>query len=149
MKFKRPNDYMKYWRIVRKLVKEKYGVGTEQLDFLFFLYSEEYFSLEKFTEYQKLFQWDSARFHGMIKDGWIENYKPKLNTRKAIYGLTYKATRMVGWVYDILNGGLMPEHKDNNPFFKKTKIPYTFKLYRDATVRRNDAIRQQQRQSLE
>ena len=46
MKSSPPNDYMKYWRIVRKLVKEKYGVGTEQLDFLFFLYSEEYFTLE-------------------------------------------------------------------------------------------------------
>ena len=149
MKLKRKNDYMKYWRIVRKIVKEKYGVGTEQLDFLFFLHSEEYFNAETFKEYQKLFHWNTSRFHKMINDGWIINFKKKKNTNKAIYGLSIKATNMINEVYRLLNEGIFAETSQNNPFFKKTNVPYTYKLYADATVKINEATRQQQRRSLE
>ena len=44
MKNGRPRDYMKYWRVIRYFVKRKYGLNTEELDMLFFLYSEEYFN---------------------------------------------------------------------------------------------------------
>tara|TARA_B100000780_G_C21119901_1_gene453508 strand:+ start:1518 stop:1967 length:450 start_codon:yes stop_codon:yes gene_type:complete len=149
MKSKRKNDYMKYWRIVRKLVKEKYGVNTEQLDFLFFLYSEEYFNAETFKEYQKIFHWNSTRFHKMIKDGWIINFKKKKQANKSIYGLSHKATNMVNEVYKMLNTGIFAETRQNNPFFKKTNTPYTYKLYADATVKINNAIKQQQHRSPE
>ena len=48
MKLKRKNDYMKYWRIVRKIVKEKYGIGTEQLDFLLFFTQRRIFFRRNF-----------------------------------------------------------------------------------------------------
>ena len=149
MKLKRKNDYMKYWRIVRKIVKEKYGVGTEQLDFLFFLHSEEYFNAETFKEYQKLFNWKHSRFRVMILQGWIINFKKKKNTNKAIYGLSHKATSLVNEVYRLLNEGTFSENYQTSPFFKKTNVPYTYKLYADAMVKINEATRQQQRRSLE
>jgi len=35
-----PNDYLKYWRVIRYFVKSKYGVTTSELDMLMFLYSD-------------------------------------------------------------------------------------------------------------
>ena len=149
MKLKRKNDYMKYWRIVRKLVKEKYNINTEELDFLFFLHSEKYFTEKTFKEYQKLFNWKHSRFRKMIVNGWIINFKKKKQSPRAIYGLSHKATSLVNEVYNLLNVGIFSETSQNNPFFKKINVPYTYKLYADATVKINEAIKQQQRHSLE
>ena len=149
MKLNRKNDYMKYWRIVRKIVKEKYGIGTEQLDFLLFLHSEEYFSAGTFREYSKLFNWKHSRFRVMIVQGWIVNFKKQKNSNKAIYGLSNKATNLVNEVYRLLNKGVFSENGQANPFFKKTNVPYTFKLYANAIVKINEATKQQQRHSLE
>ena len=46
------NDYLKYWRVVRYIIKIKYGISTGELDMLLFLYSEKYFGKEKFKEFQ-------------------------------------------------------------------------------------------------
>ena len=41
-------DYLKYWRVVRYFIKAKYGLSQADLDILLFLYSEKYFSKDKF-----------------------------------------------------------------------------------------------------
>ena len=56
---------------------------------------------------------------------------------------------MVNEVYKMLNTGIFAETRQNNPFFKKTNTPYTYKLYADATVKINNAIKQQQHRSPE
>ena len=43
-------DYLKYWRVIRYYVKAKYNISTGELDMLLFLYSEDYFSKDKFKE---------------------------------------------------------------------------------------------------
>ena len=85
----------------------------------------------------------------MILQGWILNFKKKKNTNKAIYGLSHKATSLVNEVYRLLNEGTFSENYQTSPFFKKTNVPYTYKLYADAMVKINEATRQQQRRSLE
>ena len=45
------NDYLKYWRIIRYFIKNKYMLTTGELDMLLFLYSEEIFFKDKFNEY--------------------------------------------------------------------------------------------------
>ena len=37
------NDCLKYWRVIRYFVKQKYGLTTGDLDMLLFLYSEDIF----------------------------------------------------------------------------------------------------------
>ena len=45
------NDCLKYWRVIRYFIKQKYGLTTADLDMLLFLYSEDIFSKEKFEEF--------------------------------------------------------------------------------------------------
>ena len=67
MKNGRPRDYMKYWRVIRYFVKRKYGLNTEELDMLFFLYSEEYFNVDKFNEFNSVLGWNKKRFKKACK----------------------------------------------------------------------------------
>ena len=48
------SDYLKYWRVVRQFVKVKYGLSQADLDILLFLKSEQYFSKDKFKEFDQL-----------------------------------------------------------------------------------------------
>jgi hypothetical protein len=41
------NDYLKYWRVIRYYIKNKYGLTQADLDILLFLYSEQYFTKDK------------------------------------------------------------------------------------------------------
>ena len=56
------HDYLKYWRVVRYFVKAKYGITTAELEMLLFLYSEKYFSKDKFHEFDELISWNVNRF---------------------------------------------------------------------------------------
>ncbi len=44
----RNHDYLKYWRVIRYFIKAKYNLTQADLDILFFLYSESYFSKDRF-----------------------------------------------------------------------------------------------------
>ena len=57
-----PQDYLKYWRVVRYFIKAKYGLSQADLDVLLFLYSEKYFSKDKFSDFNELISWDKMRF---------------------------------------------------------------------------------------
>ena len=63
------SDYLKYWRVVRYFIKAKHGLRTSDLDMLLFLKSEEYFSKEKYEEYENILSWDRNRFNNLIKNG--------------------------------------------------------------------------------
>ena len=62
-----PNDYLKYWRVIRYFIKAKYKINTGELDVLLFLYSEKYFSKDKFNEFDELISWDVNRFNKQPK----------------------------------------------------------------------------------
>ena len=69
------NDCLKYWRVIRYFIKQKYGLTTGDLDMLLFLYSEDIFSKEKFEEFDNLLSWDEDRFDRLLRDGWIEVFR--------------------------------------------------------------------------
>ena len=69
MKNRRERDYMKYWRVIRYFVKRKYGINTEELDMLFFLYSEEYFNVDKFKEFNSLLGWNKKDLKNYARRG--------------------------------------------------------------------------------
>jgi hypothetical protein len=141
-KFNPTRDYLKYWRVIRYFVKAKYGINTADLDILLFLYSESYFSKDKFNEFNELLSWDVLRFERLKREGWITVFRKKTFTKKALYEISYKGKRMVGNVYDKLNGDLIPENRTVNPMFLKN-VPYQHKVYRNYIKEMNAFIRQQ------
>ena len=143
-----PQDYLKYWRVVRYFIKAKYGLTQADLDILLFLYSEKYFSKDKFDEFDELISWDEDRFDKLLRDGWLNVFRKKEGSRRKVYELSYKARRVIGLVYKKLNGEELPEHPSVNPLFKNT-ASYMDKVYRNYIIEMNKFIRQQRHRSRE
>lgn len=148
MKSNKKHDYLKYWRAVRQYMKVKHGVGQADLDMLLFLYSEGFFTREKFDEFNSLLAWDRNRFEDLQKDGWIESYRNVMNGKRKRYTLSFKATRMIDTIYRILEGEEIPVKSDTNPMFKKN-VSYTDKVYRHFIMELRKATRQPPRPSTE
>jgi hypothetical protein len=135
------SDYLKYWRVVCQYTKVRYNIGQADLDMLLFLYSEQYFTIRKFTEFAQLVAWDRGRFGRLVKEGWIENFRPGCRGQRALYSLSYKAKRMITSIYKKLDGEEIPETVCNNPMFKKN-VRFTDKVYRHMIKTMNKAIRE-------
>jgi hypothetical protein len=137
-----PNDYLKYWRVIRYFVKAKYGISTSDLDILLFLYSEKYFNKDKFNEFDELLSWDVNRFDKLLRDGWIGVFRKRHGNTKALYEISYKGKRLISSVYKKLNGEEIPVSPTSNPMFLKN-VSYTDKVYRNFIKEMNSFIRQQ------
>ena len=138
-------NYLKYWRVVRYYIKMKYKLNTGDLDMLLFLYSEDYFSKDKFKEFDELLSWNVNRFDQLLKDGWIEVFRKRVGNRKALYELSYKAKRVINSIYKKLNGEEIPS-SEHNPIFHRN-VSYTDKVYKNFIKEMNKTIKQQQRLS--
>jgi len=145
---KRNNDYLKYWRVVRQFVKIKYNLSQSDLDVILFLYSEKYFGSDKFREFNEILSWDRKRFSRLVSEGWIESFRKKENNKKALYQLSFKASRMVDMIYKKLNGEEISMNDTVNPMFKRN-VSYADKVYRNMIKEMNKATRQQPRQTPE
>jgi len=135
-------DYLKYWRVIRYFIKARYGLTQDDLDMLLFLNSENYFSKDKFDEFDELMSWNKNRFENLRQAGWIESFRENNGNRKAIYKISYKCKRMINSLYKKLNGEELPEDPKANPIFKR-KVKYTDKVYRNYIIEMNRFIRQQ------
>jgi len=142
------NDCLKYWRVIRYFIKQKYGLTTADLDMLLFLYSEDIFSKEKFEEFDNLLSWDEERFNRLYKEGWIEVFRNRKKTRKSLYCISFKTDRVISGIYKKLSGQEIPTSLSGNPMFAKN-VKYSDKIYRNMILEMNAAIRQQRRLSLE
>jgi hypothetical protein len=123
------SDFLKYWRPIRQYMKVKYGVCQADLDMLLFLYTEPYFTRDKFDEFNALLPWDKQRFEKLRENGWIESYKNVMIGRRKKYGLSMKSMRMIESIYSYLNGEEIPIKSEVNPMFKRN-VSYTDKVYR-------------------
>ena len=141
-----PNDYLKYWRVIRYFILKKYKLTTGELDVLLFLYSEKYFSKDKFNEFDELISWDVNRFDRLLRDGWVVVFRKRQGKKKALYEVSYKGRRMLGSMYKKLSGEEIPESPSVNPMFLKN-VSYTDKVYRNMIVEMNKFIRQQRHPS--
>jgi hypothetical protein len=144
----RTNDYLKYWRVIRYWVKAKYNLSQADMDILFFLYSEQYFGRDRFQEFDELLSWDEHRFNRLRDEGWIQNFRPHKRGVKALYALSFKATRMMDTVYKKLNGEEIPMTNTSNPLFMK-KVNYNDKVYRNMIKQMNKEIREDREKSKE
>tara|TARA_R100000278_G_scaffold77721_2_gene60377 strand:+ start:1167 stop:1592 length:426 start_codon:yes stop_codon:yes gene_type:complete len=136
------SDYLKYWRVIRQFIKSKYGLTQADLDMLLFLYSEDYFSKDKFQEFNELLSWDVTRFDRLRRDKWIEVFRRNMGKRKALYTLSYKTKRMIDSLYKKLNGEEIPTSPSKNPMFKRN-VKYSDKVYRNFIKEMNASIKQQ------
>jgi len=141
-------DYLKYWRIIRQYIKVKYGLTQSDLDVILFLNSEDYFSKDKFEEFDKILSWDENRFNKLLRDGWIEVFRKRKGKTKGLYNLSYKSKRVISSIYKKLNGEEMPTSPSQNPMFLKN-VSYSDRRYRDAIIKMNEFIRQQRHLSPE
>ena len=141
-----PNDYLKYWRVIRYFILKKYKLTTGELDVLLFLYSEKYFSKDKFNEFDELISWDVNRFDRLLRDGWVVVFRKRQGKKKALYEVSYKGRRMLGSMYKKLSGEEIPESPSVNPMFLKN-VSYTDKVYRSMIIEMNKFIRQQRHPS--
>lgn len=140
------SDYLKYWRVVRQFIKSKHGLSQSDLDILLFLKSEEYFSKDKFKEFDDLISWERNRFERLRQEGWIEVFRKRMGKRKALYQLSQKAKRVTTSIYKYLNGKEIPISNDGNPMFLRN-VSYTDKVYRNFIIKMNAFIKQQRHQT--
>jgi hypothetical protein len=143
----RKDDYLKYWRSLYHYTKRKHNVTSADIDMLLFLYSEPYFTMKTFLEFNRVLQISRHRLKKMVDAGWIDIFKKTRGPRAARYQLSRKATSLVSTLYRQLNGGLTQE--TNSPLFAKKKQTYMDKRHVEQLERRNELIRQQQRQLRE
>lgn len=136
------HDYLKYWKVVRQFIKSKYGLTQAELDILLFLYSEDYFSRDKFFEFNNILSWDVVRFQKLKANGWIETFRKHGGGRKALYMLSIKTNNMISFMYKVLNGEEIPTTIGANPMFKRD-VKYSEKVYRNLILEMNKFIRQQ------
>lgn len=137
-------NYMKYWRVVKYFVKDKYGITQADLEMLLFLYDEPYFTKAKFTEFNKVFSWDRERFKRLVTNGWVETIRTESKSRLSVYDLTYKAKRVISYVYEMLEGGQIGQTKGN---LYRSGAGYNDKVYRNMIEEMNEFTRQRRRQA--
>jgi len=135
-------NYLKFWRVIRYFVKAKYNLTQADLDILLFLYDEDYFSKDKFKEFDNLLSWNVTRFDNLLRDKWIEVFRKYDGKNKALYKLSYKSTRLIVSIYKKLNGEEIPTSQTSNPLFARN-VSYTDKVYRNMIKEMNKFIRQQ------
>jgi hypothetical protein len=103
-------NYMKYWRVVRRYAFQKYDLSQQDLDILFYIHDEHYFSNYQFEKFERLFSWSLIRLHSLTERGWIN----KLGSgnkygKRDVYEETMKTQRVVTGLYKILNGEGFPD----------------------------------------
>jgi len=134
------NDYLKYWRVIRYFIKSKYKLSQGDLDVLLFLYSEKYFSKEKFNEFDELLSWNINRFDKLLRDKWIVVFRKRSQKFKTLYALSHKSKKMINSIYKKLSGEEIPVSQTSNPMFARN-VCYTDKVYRNMIKQMNKEIR--------
>jgi len=99
-------NFLKYYRIVRYYARAKHGLSSPDLEMLYFLLSENLFSVKDFERYENIFPWDKERFRRLKRDGWIVKWRKEGmdHNRWALYDVSSKGKRVLDHLYKMLNG---------------------------------------------
>jgi len=140
------NDFMKYWRVVRRWLMVKHNLNITDIDMLLFLFSEGYFTVKKFEEYQTLFSWDKKRLKRLIDNGWIHIWRNHGAGKARLYEITPHCRAVIQNMYRKLNGECISEDMYRNPIFRN-EAGYADKMHRNYILKLNESIRQGQRRA--
>lgn len=136
------SNYLKYWRVVRHFAKRKWDLSEADLDVLLFLYSEDYFSRDRFEEFETIISWDSKRFKRLLTEGWITVFRPRSGNQKTLYQMSFKASQVVDFIYEKLN------HSVPFPPIKRKQHYVTRLKMGERTFRYSDRIYQKMIQEM-
>jgi len=131
-----PNDYLKFWRVIRYYMKAKHNLSQADLDIILFLHSEGYFGQKDFDKFAELVSWEVGRFKRLQKEGWIVHFRKRRGNSRALYQLGEKANRVVLDIYRKLNGEEIPTSMSANPMFLRN-VSYNDKVYRNMILEMN------------
>jgi len=138
------SDYLKYWRVIRYFIKDKYGLSQNDLDVLLYLYSEGYFKTKDFEKFNEILSWDTKRFRRLLKEGWIVYFREPRGKYAAVYELSYKCKRMIDSIYKKLDGEEIPETTGGSGLFYKN-VGYNDKRYRNFIVDMNRKLKEKRK----
>lgn len=144
---KRKSDYLKYWRSIYYYTAFKYDLTYSELDMLLYLYSEPYFTIKTFNEGNKVMQLGRHRLKNMIDKGLIDVFRKGGLKLASLYQLSRKGSTIVSTLYRQIDGGIIQEQ--NTKLYKKKGATYMQKRHAELILKRNEAIRQQQRPTHE
>lgn len=114
------NDYLKWWRVVRRYTCIKHDITSPDLDIMLYLYSEGLFTYWDFKEYANCFGWDKGRFKRLKDNGWIHCWKEKHRGDHRLYELTRHGRTVCTYMYKMLNYQMeIPESTRRNPVMRK------------------------------
>jgi len=117
----KPNNYLKYHRIVMAWARQNYKISTAHLELIFFLYDEDIFTKTKMKDYAMIMPFDRNKLGRMIDEGWIRTWRSDTDHRFAYYELTMKAKRLYTSVVAKLEGReKISEFSDTNEMLKNT-----------------------------
>lgn len=138
------NDFLKYWKVVRHWMRVKHKLTMNDMDMLFFLFSEGYFTLKTFKEYESMFRWDRERLKKLMDAGWIHIWRKKGPGKVQLYEMTPHGRAVIQNMYRKLNGECISEDKYRNPMFRED-AGFADKMHRKYIIKLNNSIRQEQR----
>lgn len=120
-------DYLKFYKIVYWYTKKMYNISSPDLDIILFLYSERYFSEEKFREYSNIFAYN-FNVNTMTAKGLIMLYA-KRHSKNHIYQLTPHAIKIIQFLYRTLEGKPISMRSSAIIALKRRKTPDIEKKY--------------------
>lgn len=112
------SDYLKYYPVIKKFVKDNFKLSEATMGVLLFLYSEKYFNKAKFEEFNSILSFNDQRFNILLRDGYVHVFR-KGNGKKlsTLYSLSIKSKNLVELIYDMLEGKRIPLSKLENRMF--------------------------------
>ena len=125
---KSKSNYLKYWRPVKFYIKAKYEITEAELEMILFLYSEGYFNKDVFLQYDRIMSWSRNRLCKLIKNGWIDIFRERKGSQKALYQVSHKSSKMITTLYNILDGKDL-EFKGVDQTVFKSQVSFTDKFY--------------------
>jgi hypothetical protein len=142
------SNYLKYWRVVKYYVKRRWDLSEADLDIILFLYSEDYFSRDRFEDFERVISWDSKRFKRLLTEGWITVFRQRSGKQKTLYQLSFRASQVVDFIYEKLNHSVpFPPIKRKQNYVMRLKMGettyrYTDKLYQKMIEEMNAVVKE-------
>ena len=129
--------FLKYHRVVRYYIKNKYEISGSELDMILFLYDENVFTKDVFNDFARTMSWDKSRFSQMVKDGLIRKWRDRKETQRSnLWELTIKAKRICNHMYkNLTRQEVISEDPYRNEIFKGKS--YMDKIYKDMIKKMN------------
>jgi DNA-binding MarR family transcriptional regulator len=108
------HNFLKYWRVVKYYIKDKYEISDSVLEMLLFLYDENVFTKATFNEFARTMSWDKNRFSKLVEAGFIKKWRDRKQTqRSSLWELTIKSKRICNHLYKKLT---QEEEISENPY---------------------------------